>query len=231
MKRDSLGDRMKKYYEGREQSYLTRRTPVIMRLDGKAFHTLTRKCVKPFDRDLSDAMIGTTQAVFSQIQGAQLAYTQSDEISILITDFKELETQAWFDYNVQKMCSVAAGIASAHFSVGYRLGIFDCRVFNIPKEEVQNYFLWRYQDWVRNSVSMLAQAHYSHKQLHQKNQTAMHDMLHKKGVNWAKLDPRWKNGTFVYRTSSAEHAMIIHNCEINLKLHKSFTDQFLVSEE
>jgi tRNA(His) guanylyltransferase len=242
-KKDSLGTRMKTFYEGRSQTYLNRRTPVILRLDGKAFHTLTRKCVKPYDEQLSDAMIDTAMKLVASIQGAKIAYTQSDEISILLTDFDTLTTEAWYDNNMQKICSVAAGIASAHFTVAYyygpfhtiysekKAGVFDCRAFNLPKEEVQNYFLWRYNDWVRNSISMLAQAHFSHKQLHQKNQTDMHDMLHKKGVNWVKLEPRWKNGTFIYRTSASDKAMIIKNFEVNLKMHTNFLEQFLLTEE
>lgn len=199
----NLGERMKANYEDRYRSYLTRRTPVIMRLDGKAFHTFTRGCEKPFDNFLSNAMYKTAEDLCRQIQGAQCAYIQSDEISILITDYNRLETQAWFDYNVQKMVSVSASIASVYFHENYQenltdaLPIFDSRVFNIPKEEVNNYFIWRQKDWERNSIFMLANHHYSATELHGKTNSDKHEMLHKKGVNWAELEDRWKNGRFM----------------------------------
>jgi tRNA(His) 5'-end guanylyltransferase len=142
----------------------------------------------------------------SEIQGAKCAYVQSDEINILVTDFDQLTTDAWFDYNIQKMTSISAGLASADFTVRWNEGasrpiaIFDSRVFNIPKEEVCNYFIWRQQDWVRNSVSMLAQAHFSHKELQGKNQPAMHEMLHAKGINWSNMHPCWKNGTMIAKS-------------------------------
>ena len=161
MNKDSLGDRMKHNYENVSRTYLTRRTPVIMRLDGKAFHTLTRNCVKPFDIDLQDAMKATAIELCLEIQGAKIAYTQSDEISILLTDYDNLKTSPWFDYNIQKMCSIASAMASVKFSsVWGSTGLFDCRVFNIPKDEVMNYFVWRQKDWLRNSLSMLAQANF-----------------------------------------------------------------------
>jgi tRNA(His) 5'-end guanylyltransferase len=206
MDKDSIGNRMKGNYENRYRHHLTRRTPVIMRLDGRAFHTLTRGLQKPFSEAFSNTMNATASYLCSEIQGAKCAYIQSDEISILITDFDQLTTDAWFDYNVQKMTSISAGLASAYFTDHWRedgkIAVFDSRVFNIPKEEVCNYFIWRQLDWIRNSVQMLAQAHYSPKELHKKNQPAMHDMLHEKGLNWADLLPRWKNGTVIYKSES-----------------------------
>jgi len=206
MNKDSIGNRMKAYYEDRYRFSLTRRTPVIMRLDGRAFHTLTRRMDKPFDGTFSDVMNETAIFLCSEIQGAKCAYVQSDEISILITDFDTLTTDAWFDYNIQKMTSISAGMASVFFywhglTEGYP--VFDSRVFNLPKEEVCNYFIWRQLDWIRNSVQMLAQSHFSQKQLHGKNQPAMHEMLHEIGVNWADLPERWKNGTFIVKPAQA----------------------------
>jgi len=181
-----------------------------MRLDGKAFHTLTRRCEKPFDNIFSDCMKKTAIALCSEIQGSKCAYVQSDEISILISDFDKLNTSAWFDYNIQKMTSIAASIASVTFTKNFfidgygvvlppQLALFDCRVFNIPKEEVCNYFIWRQKDWERNSIHMLAQSHFSHNELMNKNQSDIHEMLYGKGVNWSKLSNEWKNGIFVYQ--------------------------------
>jgi tRNA(His) guanylyltransferase len=196
--KDSIGNRMKENYENRYRIKLTRRMPVIMRLDGKAFHTLTRGMERPYSKCFRDMMVSTALELLKEIQGSKCAYVQSDEISILIIDFDKLTTDAWFDYNIQKMVSVSAGIASATFTRYIdKIGIFDSRVFNIPKEEVCNYFIWRQQDWVRNSIQMLAQHYFSAKELHGKNQPAMHEMLYTKNVNWADQHPRWKNGTFL----------------------------------
>jgi tRNA(His) guanylyltransferase len=204
--KDSIGDRMKANYENRYRIKLTRRIPVILRLDGKCFHTLTRYCDKPFDVALQHSMVVTASRVCNEIMGAKFAYVQSDEISILITDFDKLTTEAWFDYNVQKMVSVAASIAGVKFTTAFfpedgmkYEAFFDARAFNVPREEVANYFVWRQKDWIRNSVSMLAQANFSHKQLQGKNQAAMHEMLHEIGINWADLELKWKNGTFLIR--------------------------------
>lgn len=203
---DSLGDRMKSNYENRSRLYLTRRMPVILRIDGRAFHTLTRRCQKPFDENLSKCMIETAKMICLEVQGAKCAYVQSDEISVLVADYDKLDSGAWFDYNLQKMVSVSAAVATAAFAyVSERvtdktwlaMATFDSRAFNIPREEVTNYFIWRQQDWTRNSLEMLARAHYSHKQLDKKNGAAMHEMLHEKGVNWADLPDKWKNGTFL----------------------------------
>lgn len=105
--KDELGDRMKSYYENRSKTFLARRTPVIIRLDGKAFHTFTRGFNKPFDEAMCNAMQETMKYLCENIQGCVLGYTQSDEITLVLIDYQKLTTDAWFDYNVQKMCSVA----------------------------------------------------------------------------------------------------------------------------
>ena len=201
----SIGTRMKNNYEDRSATYLTRRTPVILRIDGKAFHTYTKNFVRPFDDFLSNTFMAAAQKLGKEIQGAKFCYHQSDEVSFLITDFDRLNTEAWFDYNVQKMTSIAASVFGAYFNrvinsfISYKRvtrgpAFFDVRVFNIPKEEVVNYFLWRQQDWWRNSISMLTRHYYSHKECHGKNTAQMHDMLHEVGINWNDLEFKWKNG-------------------------------------
>lgn len=209
MNKDSIGNRMKNNYEDRYRIKLTRRMPVIIRLDGKAFHTLTKKCIKPFDPNFRGAMENVGISLLNYIQGAKCIYIQSDEISILLTDFDKLTTDAWFDYNLQKMTSISAAFASVKFSEIFKQnGFFDARCFNIPKEEVCNYFIWRQQDWIRNSIQMLAQSHYSHKELHKKNTKDMHEMLHQKEVNWNNLDSVWKNGTFIHFDGIIYHDVI-----------------------
>ncbi len=229
MKKDSIGKRMKENYEGRFSFKLIRRIPVIIRLDGKAFHSLLRNAKKPYDQGFRSYMCSTAMHVCDNIQGAKCAYIQSDEISILITDFDKLTTDAWFDYNIQKLASVSSGIASSYLSLYLnKIVIFDSRVFNLPKEEVSNYFIWRQQDWVRNSVQMLAQSYYSDKQLHKKNQPAMHEMLHTKGVNWADLDDMWKNGTFIYK---GETTPWIFNESVIFTKNREMIEKYLVEVE
>ena len=116
MVRDSLGDRMKAYYEEIPKIKLMRRTPVIIRIDGKAFHTFTRGMQKPFDEVLTKAMQETTKYLCENIQGCVLGYTQSDEISLVLIDYQKLETFAWYDNEVQKICSISASMATMAFN-------------------------------------------------------------------------------------------------------------------
>src|SRR5574343_592926 len=161
-KKDYLGDRIKTY----ENSYrikLPIRLPVIIRIDGKSFHQYTKNFKRPIDERFIHIMDETAKYCCSNIQGCQIAYVQSDEISFLLTNYKNLNTQSWFDNNLQKIVSISAGLASAFFTnfsycvlneksdLFNKIAIFDSRAFVIPKEEVNNYFLWRQQDATRNS--------------------------------------------------------------------------------
>lgn len=119
MDKTSLGDRMKNNYENISRYYLTRRTPVIIRIDGKAFHTFTRGFKKPFDDILVKSMQETMKYLCENIQGCVLGYTQSDEISLVLTDYAELTTDAWFGNNLQKMCSVSASMATLAFNKAF----------------------------------------------------------------------------------------------------------------
>lgn len=197
-----------KNYENRFRYYLNRRIPTILRLDGRSFHTLTRKCVKPFDFNLIGDMQGTMKFLCREIDGCVLGYTQSDEISLLLIDYKRHDTQGWFDYNLQKIVSLAASMATGYFNSirKYdRIAQFDCRAFQLADpDEVGNYFTWRVRDWNRNSVSMLAQSLYSHKKLHKKNVAEMQEMCFQKGCNWADQPNVIKNGTFYLREDNKE---------------------------
>lgn len=198
---DNLGNRMKRQYEDRTRAMLPRRTYTIIRCDGKAFHTFTRGCEKPHDQDLANALGVSARALCEEAQGSCFAYVQSDEISVLLTDFATIHTDAWFDGNVQKIASVAASVVTATFAreYGRRSGaLFDARAFTIPDAvEVENYFIWRQNDAVRNSIQGLAQAHFSPKQLHGMGQSEMHEMLHTKGINWNDLPAYQKRGRAV----------------------------------
>ena len=202
MDKTDLGNRMKAY-EAVPQIKLTRRTPAIIRLDGKAFHTWTRQLrdydpslqTSPYSNLMHDAMSTTAQYLVDNIQNARLAYTQSDEISILMNDWGKLTTDSWFDNKVQKIVSVAASMATAKFNIAATdqgnfsptMALFDARVWSMPVDEVANYFVWRQQDATRNSINMLGQFYFSHKQLQGKNVSQVQEML------WSEHDVNWNN--------------------------------------
>lgn len=208
MARDNLGTRMKSY-EYVTRNFLTKRVPVIIRLDGKAFHTFTKGMKKPFDEVLIRTMQDTAKYLCENIQGCKIAYTQSDEITLLLTDYETIDTESWFNYNIQKMVSVSSSMATLSFNKFFRFNVetminkdieinyylklknkidnalFDSRVFNIPKEEVCNCFIWRQQDATRNSIQMVGQYYFSHKELNKKNCNEIQEMLFsQKGINW-----------------------------------------------
>lgn len=235
---DELGTRMKEYYEQIPKTKLMRRTPVAIRIDGKAFHSFTRGFAKPFDEILIKAMQYTTKYLCENIQGCVLGYTQSDEITLILIDYKKLNSDAWFDYEVQKLCSISASMATMSFNkffaeevrnfdlewkhgltpqsveiqqkhqkyveVLYRAiekgAMFDARCFNIPKEEVTNLIYWRQLDATRNSIQMVGQANFSHKELQNKSCNQIQDMLMtQRGINWNNFPVYQKRGSCVVK--------------------------------
>lgn len=226
---DELGKRMKEYYESIPKTKLMRRTPVAIRLDGKAFHTFTRGFQKPFDEILIKSMQETMKYLCENIQGCVLGYTQSDEITLILVDYKNLNTAAWFDYEVQKMCSIAASMATMAFNKSFYSNIvnaryndedlnyldtltkamikgamFDARVFNIPKEEVINLIYWRQLDATRNSIQMVGQANFSHKELQNKSCNMIQNMLlTEKNINWNNLPTYLKRGSCCFKEEYA----------------------------
>ncbi len=200
---NSLGDRMKKFYEDRARVFLPRRTYTVIRLDDKAFHTYTKGLDSPFDEKFISDMDEVACYLCKNIQGSKLAFVQSDEISIVLTDFDKLQTDAWFDGNIQKMVSVSASLATAKFNElrPKKIALFDSRVFTIPSAtETENYLIWRQQDTVRNSIASVAQSLYSSKQLYGKDSNAMQEMCFQKGVNWNDLPVKHKRGRLIAKT-------------------------------
>ena len=236
---DDLGVRMKTFYEQIHKTKLMRRCPVAIRIDGKAFHTFTRGFQKPFDEVLIKSMQETMKYLCENIQGCVLGYTQSDEITLILVDYKKLTSSAWFDYEVQKICSIAASMATMAFNRSFaknaedfeqyyateheinvwygkgtpeyemcqiyskavnRGAMFDARCFNIPKEEVTNLCYWRQLDASRNSIQMVGQANFSHKELQNKSCNDIQDMLMiQKGINWNDLPTYQKRGSCCVR--------------------------------
>ena len=231
---DELGKRMKEYYEQIPKTRLMRRTPVAIRLDGKTFHTFTKGFKKPFDEVMIKSMQETMKYLCEHIQGCVLGYTQSDEITLILVDYKNLDSCAWFDYEVQKLCSVSASMATVAFNKFFTVNIkkeiaeyrtslvpqsikaqerikkycntlkqasekgamFDARVFNIPKEEVTNLIYWRQLDATRNSIQMVGQANFSHKELQNKSCNDIQIMLlTEKDINWNNFPTTMKRGS------------------------------------
>lgn len=207
MDKSSLGDRIKSY-ENCFRYYIPQKTNVIVRLDGKAFHSYTKGFDRPFDQDLIDCMVQSAIAVAKEMQGFKIGYVQSDEVSFWLNDLDEIKTEAWFGNNLAKIISVAASMMTANFNnlikktgkSGDRLAYFDGRAFIIPQNDVENYFLWRLKDFERNSLSMYCSSFFSSKQLHGKKRDDKHEMLHEIGKNWSTdLSDQHKNGTFFYK--------------------------------
>lgn len=229
--KDELGMRMKEFYEGVPKTRLVRRMPVAIRIDGKAFHTFTRGFQKPFDEILVKSMQDTMKYLCENIQGCVLGYTQSDEITLILVDYQNLNSCAWFDYEVQKMCSISASMATMAFNkfftknVNYfemthehddtineycttlvnaaeKGAMFDARCFNIPKEEVCNLIYWRQLDATRNSIQMVGQANFSHKELQKKSCNMIQEMLFaEKGINWNDYPTYLKRGSCCIKTT------------------------------
>lgn len=232
--KDELGMRMKEFYEEVPKTRLVRRMPVAIRIDGKAFHTFTRGFQKPFDEILVKSMQDTMKYLCENIQGCVLGYTQSDEITLILVDYQNLNSCAWFDYEVQKMCSISASMATMAFNKAFASNVakqskrlyreyleekdasyidtlekamnkgamFDARCFNIPKEEVCNLIYWRQLDATRNSIQMVGQANFSHKELQNKSCNMIQEMLFaEKGINWNDYPTYLKRGSCCIKTT------------------------------
>ena len=230
--RDDIGTRMKDFYEQIPKTKLMRRCPVAIRIDGKAFHTYTRNFKRPFDSIFMRAMQETMKYLCENIQGCVLGYTQSDEITLILVDYEKINSSAWFDYEVQKLCSVSASMATMRFNqVFARLvqevkeegtedpkyikvldkaceagAMFDSRCFNIPKEEVTNLIYWRQLDASRNSIQMVGHANFSQKQMHGKSTGDIQDMLMlEKNINWNDFPVACKRGSCCIRGQADEN--------------------------
>lgn len=214
-----IGDRFRSYYEDRYRFYLLRRSPVIVRVDGRAFHTLTKDLRKPFDSDFVSAMSYAACALASEMQGFKLAFVQSDEASFLLSDFDFLDSSAWFDYCKSKVETISASIMSVYFNKrmgGDFCGVFDARAFNVPSSDVTNYFLYRALDWNRNSISMFCGAHFSHEELVGKSTTERHDMLRSIGLNWAvDVSDQLKNGTWILEDGTLRYDVLPNYSSVN----------------
>lgn len=235
MDKSDLAKRMKDY-EKRNRYYLQRRTPVVCRLDMRSGHSFTKGFRRPFDEVFIKTMQETAKYLCENIQGCKLSYQQSDEITLLLVDYDKIDTDCFFDYRTDKLCSVIASMGTMMFNKRFTLNyldyiatlepdfsnekeaneyknilgvylnandkgaMFDCRCFNIPKEEVTNNFYWRQLDASRNSIQMVGQANFSHKELQHKTCNQIQDMLMtQRGINWNDLPTYQKRGSCCIR--------------------------------
>lgn len=194
MKKDGLdiGDRMKNY-EKCSELHLPKRIPVIIRVDGRAFHSVTKKYFgKEWSFEFTRIMTEVALGIQKEIQGCKFAYGQSDEISFLLTDYFTTKTEPWFSYDLRKLVSVSASLASSMFTEElskhyfYNSFIsFDSRAFSIPQDDVCNYFIWRQIDATRNAILFAGHENFSQKQLHGKSCNEIQEMLfQEKDINF-----------------------------------------------
>jgi tRNA(His) guanylyltransferase len=209
MSKDDLGDRMKAWEVYETSRVLSHLTPVYARIDGRGFSKFTRHMARPFDTRMLASMIGTAQYLVEQTHAA-IGYVQSDEISLVWAGDPE-RNKLFFAGKIQKQCSVLASMAAARFAVEYHLNFgemsracphFDCRVISLPtQEEAANMLLWRELDARKNSVSMLARHHFSHRDLQNKDQRDMLAMLADRGVRMEDQMQNFQRGTWLRRVT------------------------------
>jgi tRNA(His) 5'-end guanylyltransferase len=216
MNKISIGDRMKSY-ENAFNFYLPHRSYVAIRLDGKCFSKLTKKLKleRPFSTKFINWMTQTTKVLAKEIQGCMIGYTQSDEISFIMSSRQSLEAEPWFANRIQKIVSISASIATAEFNrcmwkenENFSAN-FDCRIFVLPDLiECYNYLLWRQQDCIKNSIS--ATAYYkigeklgraaTQKLIHNLNSEQRKQILLKEcNIKWEDISNEFKNGIFVIK--------------------------------
>lgn len=209
---DTLGDRLKAIEQIEASRAAQRDLPLIARLDGRAFHTFTKGLARPYDVRLSQLMIDTTSYLVEQTH-AKLGYTQSDEISLVWWNATP-ESAYMFDGKLQKLTSVLAGMASGFFTKYLNeripekneIAVFDCRVWNVAnKHEAYLNYLWRQDDCVKNSISMAAQAHFSHKQLNGIDSEGKKKMLRDINQPWEEQPKFFRFGTFIRREPGIVH--------------------------
>lgn len=221
MSKDNLGNRMKEY-EAITDYNIPKRMPVIIRLDGKAFHSWTKGLERPFCSQFINIMQETSAFIFKNVATCQLAYVQSDEISLLLNPYKKIESQPFFNNRLNKINSVVASMATYYFNKNHNIeskinkpAFFDCRTFILPEHEINNYFVWRQNDCSRNSIAAVAQAHFSHKELHKKKVSDMHDMLMlQKRINWNDCSTVEKRGTCIVKENIDGKSLIKIDTEI-----------------
>ena len=220
MYKDAIGDRMKQY-ENCYRIYMPRRSAVVVRIDGRAFHTFTKGFERPYDIVFASCMWETARKLCENVGGCRFGYTQSDEITLILADWENSKTEPWFGNNLQKIVSISASMATLYFNnvfrklvapefdyieqddklrkiqvahleaLDKRIALFDSRAFIIPREEIFNVLYWRQLDCKRNSIQLLGQANFSHSQLQNKNSDEIQEMLFQEKGINWAKEPEW----------------------------------------
>lgn len=210
------------YYRGLSDYKLMPNSYVLVMLDGRSFsHLVKNKFQKPFDDDFIQMMNETATYVCKNVQGCKFAYVQSDEISLVLTDFDTPTTDAFFGNRLCKMQSIIASLATAKFNqlmIKHRMengmGInpgdvidntplcqFDCKCWNVPSfNDVFAWFLYRQIDCVKNSKQQTAQTYLPHNTLVGKNTDQQIELLkNEKGIDWNSFTDNKKYGRFIWK--------------------------------
>lgn len=245
-----LSDRMKEY-ENETRFYLKKKKPVLIRIDGKAFHTYTNSFEKPFDEFITKSMQETMKFLCENIQGCVLGYTQSDEITLLLVDYNNKNTDAWFGYNVQKMASVASSMATLSFNkiiknlisnndeiddakreiLLNKDAMFDARVFQLPITEVVNCFIWRQRDAIRNSIQAVGYYVFSHKEtMGIKTSELIEKLKNEKNIDWNKLPLTLQRGSCCIRDVETKMWTIDNNIPIFSNNKEYIKNLFFIGE-
>lgn len=206
---DKLGDTCKSFEKQWAGLTLDENDYILVRLDGKSFHTFTKGLARPYDSRLSQAMIDTMNFLIEKTH-AQLGYTQSDEISLVYFKMREFQ-QTLYNNKIQKLSSVLASMATAKFNSCIQntipekkddFAFFDARVWSVDSlQEVSKVFLWRQEDAIKNAITMAASAYYSHKELMNKGSGVKLEMLKDKGVDFNTYPDFFTRGTFAFTDS------------------------------
>jgi tRNA(His) guanylyltransferase len=209
----ALADRCKSFEAAEAGRRAARGTPLLARLDGRAFHTFTRDLRRPYDEAMSRCMIETARYLVQELN-ALVAYTQSDEITLAWFEPADSPTEYPFDGRYQKLASVLAGLASTRF---YQLVLelmpakvrevphLDCRVWQVPAlSDAAEVFVWREEDAIKNSTTMAALAHFTDREIHGKDTATKQEMLLARGVDWRAYPAFFQRGTYLGRRSSMQ---------------------------
>lgn len=216
MTTDPLGDRIKGYEARETDRTVLPGLPLIVRVDGRGFSKFTAGMTRPYDQDMADLMQATAAYLIKKTD-AVIAYTQSDEITLILEPPQgdvSRQRDMLFGGRIQKLVSITAGLATAYFSTHARdlwpkrcareLPIFDSRVFAVPnRTEAVNALVWREQDATKNAITMAAGAYYSHRELHGKTGAERQELLFQKGVNFNDYPARFKRGVYLQRREVA----------------------------
>lgn len=209
------------YYRNLTDYKLMPKTYVMLMLDGRSFSKFCKQFKKPYDEIFINMMNETANFLCKEIGNCKFAYVQSDEISIVLSDFVNINSDTWFSYRIEKICSIAASLATAKFNQlmtihllsnskddnflesvnNMKLVQFDCKCWNVPSyNDVFAWFLYRQIDCVRNSKQMAAQTYLPHKELCGKNTDEQIKLLKDKyEIDWHQYDDGKKYGRFIFK--------------------------------